>query len=533
MWPLVLGKRRDELLGKRVLFGKGIAGWVAQCHEPVKLEGEVNDPRFAPLHPRTDIVSAVSMPMLAGGKLVGVLNANTTRRHTFTLGQVKGLNILVSTAAAALQGAMLFAHLQSAGQRYRSIFENAAEGIFQSTGDGRFILANPSLARIYGYGSPEELIAGVTDIASQLYVDPEQRTELKRQLDQQGSVAGFEVQFRGRDGAKIWVTINAARKFDEDRCLTYYEGAVEDITERKRAEDMLWENKAFLATLLNAIPVPVFYKDSEGRYLGFNRAFEEFFGNTSDQLIGKSVFDFNPMELAEVYHAKDAELLQDPGTQIYDSQVKDACGALHDVVIHKGTFMDSAGSVLGLIGAILDITERKQTEQALQESEDRFRLLVENAPDAIFVQTQGLFAFVNPSALKLLGAATKDQLTGSPVLERIHPSCHEIAEERMRFLKTEKRQAALSEQKYITFDGTVVDVETCAVPITYEDNDGALVFVRDISARKQVEDALRESEERYRRVIENMEDVFFRDEQRGEIVMASPSAAGILGIRLN
>ncbi len=526
---VALGERRNELLGKRVPFDKGIAGWVARQHEPVRLEGAVNDPRFAPIHPRTDIVSAVSMPMLAGGKLIGVLNANATRRHTFTLGQVKGLNILVSTAAAALQSAMMFTRLQSAEERYRSIFENAAEGIFQATEDGRFIMANPSLARIYGYGSTEELIAEVTDIASQLYVNPEQRAEFKRQLDEQGMVAGFEAQFRRRDGAKIWVTINAAGKFDEDRGITYYEGTVEDITKRKRAEDLLRENKAFLATLLNAIPVPVFYKDSEARYLGFNRAFEEFFGKTRDQLVGKSVFDINPRELAEVYHAKDAELLQNQGTQIYDSQVKDARGALHDVVFHKATFMDTGGSVLGLIGAILDITERKQVEDALGESEERFRLLVENAPDAIFVQTQGLFAFVNPSALELFGAASKDQLAGSPVLDRVHPSCLEMVRERMRFLKTEKRQAPLAELKYITLDGTVVDVETSSVPITYEDNDGALVFVRDISERKRAEEALRESEERYRSVIENMEDVFYRTNERGEIVMASPSGAGMLG----
>ncbi len=139
-----------------------------------------------------------------------------------------------------------------------------------------------------------------------------------------------------------------------------------DITVRKLAEDSLKDSKAFLTTLLNAIPIPVFYEDTERRYLGFNRAFEEFFGKTRDQLIGKRVFDICPRELARVYHAKDAELLQNQGTQIYGSQVEDACGALHDIISHKATFMDTGGRVIGLIGAILDITEHTKQVREIE-----------------------------------------------------------------------------------------------------------------------------------------------------------------------
>ena len=504
-----LGKRRDELLGKRVPFGKGIAGWVARRHEPVRLDGEVNDPRFAPIHPRTDIVSAISMPMLAGGKLIGVLNANATRRHTFTLGQVKGLNILVSTAAAALQGAMLFTHLQSAEQRYRSIFENAAEGMFQTTEDGRFILANPSLARICGYGSPEELIAGVADIASQLYADPEHRAEFKRQLDEQGSVAGFEAQLRRRDGAKIWIKINARRKFDDGRGMTYYEGTVVDITERKRTEDLLRENKAFLATLLNAIPAPVFYKDIQGGYLGFNRAFEEFFGKTRDQLIGKSAFDISPRELAEVYHAKDAELLQNPGTQIYDSQVKDACGALHDVAFHKATFTDADGRVLGLIGVILDITERKQTEQALAEEAIRRRILFEQSRDGIVVLDQnGKVYEANQRYAEMLGYSA-EEISELHVWDWDDNWTQEDLLERMRLADAE---GAVFETRHRRKDGTIYDVEISHNGVELAGQKLVFCVCRDISRRKAAEQALREREHYFRSLLVNLhEDILVID----------------------
>ena len=98
------------------------------------------------------------------------------------------------------------------------------------------------------------------------------------------------------------------------------------------------EAGAFLNTLLNAIPVPLFYKDKEGLYIGFNKSYEEFYGKTQQELVGKSVFDIAPRDLAEIYHAKDLELFHNPGVQVYDTQLKDAQGAVHDVVFHKSTF---------------------------------------------------------------------------------------------------------------------------------------------------------------------------------------------------
>ncbi len=142
-----------------------------------------------------------------------------------------------------------------------------------------------------------------------------------------------------------------------------------DITRRKEAEKSLNETTAFLNTLLNAIPTPIFYKDTDGRYIGFNKSFEEFFGQKEEELVGKSVFDMYPREFAEIFHAKDLELFNNPGVQVYESQLTNADGVVHDVVFHKSTFEDSQGHVIGMIGVILDITERKRSEYTLRESE--------------------------------------------------------------------------------------------------------------------------------------------------------------------
>ncbi|WP_086688129.1 PAS domain-containing sensor histidine kinase [Nostoc sp. T09] len=123
--------------------------------------------------------------------------------------------------------------------KYRSIFENAVEGIFQSSPDGQYITANPALARIYGYSTPEEVTANFTDIEHQLYVDPNRRAEFVRLIEQYGSISEFESQIYRRDGSIVWISEKAYAVRNEQGKLLYYEGLIEDITKRKQAEEAL------------------------------------------------------------------------------------------------------------------------------------------------------------------------------------------------------------------------------------------------------------------------------------------------------
>src|SRR5215831_17720922 len=134
--------------------------------------------------------------------------------------------------------------LRQAEAKYRSIFENAVEGIFQTTSDGHYLSVNPALARIYGYETPEALMTSLTDIGGQLYVNASRRAEFARLLHGHSTVSGFESQVYRRDGQVIWITENARAVRDAGGTLLYYEGTVEDITERKRAEEELRHAKA-------------------------------------------------------------------------------------------------------------------------------------------------------------------------------------------------------------------------------------------------------------------------------------------------
>ncbi|HEX9653060.1 MAG TPA: PAS domain-containing sensor histidine kinase [bacterium] len=143
--------------------------------------------------------------------------------------------------------------LQKAGEdKYRHIFENAIEGIFQTTQDRRLITANPALARILGYDSPEELIQTITDLQQQLFVDPAKRLEFKQRLQTSGMVKGFEAQFYRKDGNKCWIVVNTVAARGARGAVLYYEGTVEDISDRKMAEAVLRKTRQSILTAQEA-----------------------------------------------------------------------------------------------------------------------------------------------------------------------------------------------------------------------------------------------------------------------------------------
>lgn len=133
--------------------------------------------------------------------------------------------------------------LREAEEKYRSIVENALEGIFQTTDDGRYLSANPSLARMYGYDSTLQLISDLTDVRTQLYVEPRRRDVFVQQLNTHGSVQGFESQIYRRDGSVIWISEDARAVRDPSGRIVYFEGMVQDITARKAAAEALHQAK--------------------------------------------------------------------------------------------------------------------------------------------------------------------------------------------------------------------------------------------------------------------------------------------------
>jgi PAS domain S-box-containing protein len=196
------------------------------------------DPYMLQQQPR----SVLCIPLQNQGQAIAILYLeNSLTPGAFTPERLEVLKVLSSQAAISIENAKLYAGVREAEQKYRSIFEDALEGIFQTTPEGRYLSANPALAHLYGYDSPQELIAAISDISQQVYVEPHRRTEFSTLMQQQGAVSNFESQVYRKDGSIIWISENARAVRDADGELLYYQGFVEDITQRKQAEQLLAE----------------------------------------------------------------------------------------------------------------------------------------------------------------------------------------------------------------------------------------------------------------------------------------------------
>ncbi|RQD66750.1 MAG: PAS domain S-box protein [Desulfonatronovibrio sp. MSAO_Bac4] len=259
--------------------------------------------------------------------------------------------------------------------RFRKLFEHAVSGVaiheIVLNNDGKpvdFIFLNTNPAFETHTGIKSESVIGKH--ASQVLpgIDKSELMDIYGNVVLTGTPSSLEYYYA--DQGKHYF-INAF-KIAENQFATVFT----NITERKKAEQNIRENRAFLNSLLNSIPIPVFYKDISGRYLGFNKAFEEFFGKSSEDLIGKNVFDISPAELARQYHQKDLEVFDNPDSvQRYESKVKNAQGQEMSVIFQKAALFDNAGKVMGLIGAVFDITQLKEMEKSLKYQSARQKVI--------------------------------------------------------------------------------------------------------------------------------------------------------------
>ncbi len=224
---------------------------------------------------------------------------------------------------------------------------------------------------------------------------------------------------------------------------------------------------------------------ADGRILDANSAASQLYGYAPERLRGLSSTDVSA-------EAGDAQPFvagtPTDGTSAFRVPLRfhrREDGSVFPAEIHGRFFTEAGRSVY--LAAVRDITARWQAERALQESEERFRTLLEHAPDAVFVQVDGTFAYANATTLRLFGAASIDELAGQPILARIHPDFRDLVRDRVRITTEQRQSVPAAEQVYVRLDGSTVPVEVSAAPVLYLNKPGALVFARDITGRKRLE----------------------------------------------
>ena len=253
-------------------------------------------------------------------------------------------------------------------QKYRKIFENTVEGIFQTTVDGHYIDANQALARIYGYNSVEDLKLGLTDIARDLYVDQSRRADFIQLIEKSDVVTGFESRIYRKDGVIIWISENVRAVRDAQKRVMFYEGTVEDITERKRAEVDLRNSEALYHSLVETLPQNIFRKNLQEQFTFANSRFCETLSKTRDEIIGRTDFDFFPPNLASQYQKDDQDIMRSGRSFETIEEHQPPHGEKIYVNVVKTPLYDATGQIIGLQGIFWDITRRRRAEEALKKA---------------------------------------------------------------------------------------------------------------------------------------------------------------------
>jgi PAS domain S-box-containing protein len=266
-----------------------------------------------------------------------------------------------------------------AEESYRKLFEGSVDGIYVTTPAGEIVNANPALARMMQYESPEALIRGISDISRSIYVHPEARAEYQARMQRDGIVREFEYQVYQRSGDILWLSDSASAVRDENGTIIRYEGTVRDITDQKRAEETIAEGRRLLQLVIDTVPAVINVKDRQLRYVLMNRYMAGIFGIEPSESIGRTTSDLMSRYGAQKTDENDRKVLatgKDLG--FYEEDYRDSCGNLRQWLVNKLPLLDADGEVESIVTVALDIGERKRGEQEMRKAKDSAEAALRN-----------------------------------------------------------------------------------------------------------------------------------------------------------
>jgi PAS domain S-box-containing protein len=298
-------------------------------------------------------------------------------------------------------------------------------------------------------------------------------------------------------------------------------GMAKNITERRRSERALAESEANMRAMSDNANVGMLVL-LDGRYAFANRH--------AAQMLGYSVEELARLHIADIIHPDDRPMLLErhrrrlAGEAVpsrYEARALTKDGRTIPVELDAAITRWN-GQTADMV-FVSDISERKQMEAALRESEQRYRVLVEWSPEPVAVHRGGKLTYVNPAAVRMLAAGSAQDLAGKPILDIVHPDFHQIVLARMQALDAGAAVAPSAEVRFLKFDGTTIDVEIRSAALLFDGEPAFQVIGRDLTERKLAEAALRASEARFRSMFDNIQDVYFESTLDGTITEMSPN----------
>jgi PAS domain S-box-containing protein len=364
------------------------------------------------------------------------------------------------------------------------IFLHAPIGIFTSTPAGKYLAANPALAAIFGYDTPEALLAAVTDVASQTYVDPDDRARAMFLLERDGEIINYECRRLRRDGSTIWVSMNVRAVRDADGNIVQHQGFTTDITERKHSEEALRASELKLRIIFEKSPLGMVYFDRSGTIVECNEKFVELMGSSREKLIG---FNTASQSTPRMREALVKALNGEPS--VYEDIYTSVTGGRTLIlrVVFNPVRLGSENTEV--IATLEDISERRAAEERLKESELRFKALHNASFGGICIHDKGVILDCNQGLSDITGYAV-DELIG---MDGLLLTAEQFRAEAMEKILSgyEKPYEVMAVRK----NGEEYPARLEARSIPYKGRQARVVEFRDITDRKQTEEALRAAKE--------------------------------------
>ena len=340
-------------------------------------------------------------------------------------------------------------------------------------------------------GYPSEDLIGSRRVSYASVIHPDDREQVWRDVQQAlANRQPYTLSYRivTANGTIRWAWEKGRGVFAADGTLRALEGFVSDVTERREAENALRLAESRQRALLDAIPDLMFRLDAKGMFLDFNTTRPGSLLLPPERFLGRCVTEVMPPPIAAQTMERVARVLEQGGIEVFEYELP--------LDSRPGNFearLVRAGSD-EVVVIVRDITERKLAEQALRESEERYRNLVEMSPDGVAVHDGERVVFANPRLVEMLGFTSADEIVGRPVMSFVHQDSLALVGPRIARVTSERTAQPLAEERFIRADGSVIDVEVVSIPFKFEGRAAAQVVVRDVTGRRQLEERLRQSQ---------------------------------------
>jgi len=404
--------------------------------------------------------------------------------------------------------------LRESEERYRSLFDRMLDGVYRSTHEGQFVDVNPAFVEMFRYSSRQEML-GIPNIGKALYASPEGRGEHLREKAE----GGMEVfPMRRKDGSEIWVEDHCAYVYDKNGNILFHEGILRDITERKRMEEELRRTTQFLETIIQSADVWLDVIDNEGNMLVWNKAAESISGYSQAEVTGhKKIWEW--LYPDEVYRKQIMESIPNP-QQGLETRIKRKDGEERIISWDERRLIGENGNDVGFIVIGRDVTEQKRMEDEIKrysqhleelvkertgrlaESESRLRLITDSLPALIsYVDADLIYRFSNKAYEDWFGKPT-NEIIGRHIREVLGEAIYQRTLPRLNAALSGKMQS--HEYELPLPSGDVRNVSAAYVPDFEADGRvrGVFALATDVTDRKRAENALHESEHRYRELFE-------------------------------